>query len=107
MAVSVKNLGIPPDILLIDGIHRIACPLPQQTIVKGDSASISIAAASIIAKVIRDRLMEKYHQQYPVFAFDKHKGYPTKYHKEAIRTHGSCPIHRTTFRGVREYITAN
>lgn len=107
MAVSVKNLGIPPDILLIDGIHRIASPLPQQTIVKGDSASISIAAASIIAKVIRDRLMEKYHQQYPVFAFDKHKGYPTKYHKEAIRTHGSCPIHRTTFRGVREYITAN
>lgn len=107
MAVAVKNLSIAPDILLIDGNHRISYPLPQQTIVKGDSASISIASASIIAKVTRDRLMEKYHQQYPMFAFHKHKGYPTKLHKDAIRTHGSCPIHRTTFKGVREYITAN
>ena len=101
MAVAVKNLHLEPDFLLIDGIFEIASGLTQKTIKKGDSLSISIACASIVAKVTRDRLMEKYHEQYPVFAFHKHKGYPTKAHKEAIRIHGCCPIHRKTFKGVK------
>lgn len=104
MGVAVNNLHLSPDFLLIDGIFNIPSDIPQKTIKKGDSLSISIASASIIAKVTRDRLMEKYHQQYPLFAFNKHKGYPTKSHREAIRKHGNCPIHRKTFKGVREYL---
>jgi ribonuclease HII len=89
-----------PDFLLIDGKFTIEMDLPQQAIVKGDSLSISIAAASIIAKVTRDRLMAKLHQTYPQYNFIRHKGYPTKAHKEAIIKHGPCPIHRKTFNGV-------
>ncbi|RPJ81889.1 MAG: ribonuclease HII [Deltaproteobacteria bacterium] len=104
MGIAVNNLHPAPDFVLIDGIFHIPSDIPQKTIKKGDSLSISIASASIIAKVTRDRLMEKYHQQYPLFAFNKHKGYPTKSHREAIRKHGSCPIHRKSFKGVREYL---
>jgi len=104
MAMAVKNLDPRPDYLLIDGIFRISSDLPQQTIAKGDALSISIAAASIIAKVSRDRLMQKYHHYYPQFDFPKHKGYPTRAHKEAIRRFGYCPIHRRSFKGVKEYI---
>ncbi len=106
MAIAVKNLRPQPDYLLIDGKFRIPIDyLTQETVIRGDSLSISIAAASIIAKVTRDRLMERYHQDYPQFGFSRHKGYPTKAHKEAIRTFGCCPIHRRSFRGVKEYRT--
>ena len=105
MAISVKNLSPQPDYLLIDGKFQIASDLQQETIIRGDSLSISIAAASIIAKVTRDRLMERYDQDYPQFGFSRHKGYPTRAHKEAIRTFGCCPIHRRSFRGVKEYWT--
>jgi ribonuclease HII len=104
MAMAVKNLDPCPDFLLIDGIFSIASDLPQKPIPKGDSLSISIAAASIIAKVTRDRLMQKYHHYYPQFDFPRHKGYPTKAHKEAIRKFGYCPIHRKSFKGVKEYV---
>jgi len=104
MAISVKNLSPQPDYLLIDGKFRIPTDLPQEPIIRGDAQSISIAAASIVAKVSRDRLMERYGQDYPQFGFSRHKGYPTKAHKEAIRTFGCCPIHRRTFRGVKEYL---
>jgi ribonuclease HII len=104
MAISVKNLSPQPDYLLIDGKFRIPTDLPQEPIIRGDAQSISVAAASIIAKVSRDRLMERYDQDYPQFGFSRHKGYPTKAHKEAIRTFGCCPIHRRTFRGVKEYL---
>ena len=104
MAISVKNLSPQPDYLLIDGKFRIPTDLPQEPIIRGDALSISIAAASIVAKVSRDRLMERYDLDYPQFGFSKHKGYPTKAHKEAIRTFGCCPIHRRTFRGVKEYL---
>ncbi len=104
MAMAVDNLNPKPDCLLIDGTFSIPSKLPQKPIAKGDSLSISIAAASIIAKVTRDRLMESYHFYYPQFDFPKHKGYPTKAHKQAIRTFGSCPIHRQTFKGVKEYL---
>ena len=103
MAMAVKNLDPRPDYLLIDGIFPISTDLPQQPIAKGDALSISIAAASIIAKVTRDRLMQKYHHYYPQFDFPKHKGYPTAAHREAIRKFGCCPIHRKSFRGVKEY----
>lgn len=104
MAISVENLAPQPDCLLIDGTFPISSNLPQQPITKGDALSISIGAASIIAKVTRDRLMERYHQDYPQFGFIKHKGYPTKAHREAIRQFGCCPIHRRSFKGVKEYL---
>ena len=100
MAISVENLKPQPDYLLIDGKFRISSNLPQEPVIRGDSLSISIAAASIIAKVTRDRLMERYHIDYPEFGFARHKGYPTKAHKEAIREFGPCPIHRRSFKGV-------
>ncbi len=104
MAMAVENLVPQPDCLLIDGTFMISSALPQEPIPKGDDRSISIAAASIIAKVTRDRLMERYHQDYPQFGFFKHKGYPTKAHKEAIQKFGCCPIHRRSFKGVKEYL---
>jgi ribonuclease HII len=103
MAMSVKNLFPPSDCLLIDGPFTIPSDLPQEVIPKGDTLSISIAAASIVAKVSRDRLMERYHQEFPQFGFLKHKGYPTQSHKAAIRKFGCCPIHRRSFKGVKEY----
>ena len=106
MAIAVKNLDPQPDYLLIDGTFPISSNLPQQSIVKGDALSISIAAASIIAKVTRDRLMQKYHHYYPQFNFPQHKGYPTKAHKEAIQKFGCSPIHRKSFRGVKEFSNA-
>lgn len=85
--------------LMIDGNRfRNRTPYGYETIVKGDEKNLSIAAASIIAKVTRDRIMENYHQQYPQYNFRSHKGYPTKAHKDAIRKYGYCPIHRRTFR---------
>lgn len=102
MALAVADLEAEPDYLLIDGNHEISSALPQESIIKGDSRSCSIAAASIVAKVTRDRLMLKYHDVYPQFGFDTHKGYPTRAHLKALQEHGPCPIHRRSFRGVRE-----
>lgn len=104
MAMAVANLDPHPDHLLIDGIFTIASDLPQQAIKKGDSRSISIAAASIVAKVTRDRIMAQADLLFPEFGFSRHKGYPTQIHKEAIRKYGCSPIHRRTFKGVREYV---
>ena len=104
MKQAVEKLMMNPDILLIDGNQKIDSPIEQWTIVKGDAKSSSIAAASILAKVIRDRIMEEYHHQYPKYEFLKHKGYGTQRHRDLIARHGPCPIHRKTFRGVSEYI---
>ena len=104
MAMSAENLAPQPDYILIDGTFLIPSNLPQEPIPRGDTLSISIAAASIVAKVTRDRLMERYHLDYPQFGFSRHKGYPTKTHKEAIRKFGCCPIHRRSFKGVKEYL---
>ena len=103
MVIAVDRLQQTPDYLLIDGIFKIDSELPQEVIKKGDSLSISIAAASIIAKVTRDRIMLGYDEKYPQYGFAKHKGYPTKAHKEAIREYGVCPIHRKSFKGVKEF----
>jgi ribonuclease HII len=104
MSMAAQNLKPQPECLLIDGTFSISSHLPQKPIAKGDALSISIAAASIVAKVTRDRLMEEYHAYYPQFGFSRHKGYPTRAHKAAIRKYGYCPIHRRTFRGVKEYL---
>lgn len=105
MLTAVKGLNQTPGMLLIDGNRKIDWNGPQMTIVKGDAKSLSIAAASVIAKVTRDRIMEEHAKTYPQYGFDGHKGYGSKFHREAIKTHGACPIHRKTFRGVREYVT--
>ena len=107
MAMATNNLRPQPECLLIDGPFRIQSHLPQKPITKGDTLSVSIAAASIVAKVTRDRLMERYHEYYPQFDFSRHKGYPTRAHKEAIRKFGYCPIHRRTFKGVKEFVRIN
>jgi ribonuclease HII len=104
MSMATNNLRPQPECLLIDGPFRIPSHLPQRLIVRGDTLSISVAAASIVAKVTRDRLMERYHEYYPQFGFSRHKGYPTRAHREAIHRFGCCPIHRRTFRGVKEYL---
>jgi len=103
MSISVQNLHPVPDFLLIDGQFSISLDFPQKAIIKGDALSISIAAASIIAKVTRDRLMAEYAKEYPEFDFSQNKGYPTKAHKAAIRNFGYSPIHRLSFRGVKEF----
>ena len=105
MQEAVGKLSPPPDYLLIDGITTIASPFPQKTIIKGDSLSLSIAAASIIAKVSRDRLMRELDLQYPGYGFAGHKGYGSASHMEAIRRLGPSPVHRKTFGGVKEHLT--
>ncbi|MBP8980430.1 MAG: ribonuclease HII [Syntrophobacterales bacterium] len=97
MTEAIADLGILPDYLLVDGNRRVPVNIPQETIVKGDSRSISIAAASIVAKVSRDHIMEMYHRQFPYYNFLKNKGYGTEEHRQAIREHGLCKIHRRTF----------
>lgn len=104
MVLALSNLGPPPDYVLVDGNFRLDTDLPHQPVVKGDARSISIAAASIVAKVSRDRLMLRYHDDFPQYGFDRHKGYPTKAHKTAIAVHGPCRIHRRSFRGVLEHL---
>ncbi len=102
MTLAVENLNPSPDFLLVDGKFSIPSEIPQLPIIKGDALSISISAASIVAKVTRDRMMKRYHQDYPQFGFDRHKGYPTRAHRDAIMQFGPCPIHRQSFRGVGE-----
>ncbi len=97
MHAAVESLPVQPEFLLIDGNSFPATSCSCRTIVKGDARSISIGAASIVAKVTRDRLMREYHCIYPEYGFDRHKGYGTAAHLEALRIHGPCPIHRKTF----------
>jgi ribonuclease HII len=106
MKRAVENLSKPPeflhpDFLLIDGKFTIDMNIDQAALIKGDSRSISIAAASIIAKVTRDAMMKALHKIYPQYNFIQHKGYPTKAHKQAILKYGPCPVHRQTFKGVK------
>jgi ribonuclease HII len=98
MKLAVEALPVTPDFLLIDGSrHRIALPIKQLAIAGGDGKCASIAAASIIAKVTRDRLMIKYHAKYPDYGFDRHKGYGTRLHFQRLKYHGPCAIHRRSF----------
>lgn len=97
MERAIQGLSIPPDLALIDGNRSQGITAPNQTVVGGDGKSASIAAASILAKVCRDRHMVEMDRQYPQYGFAQHKGYPTKLHYERLRQYGPCPIHRKTF----------
>ena len=97
MKMAVEGLKIKPDVVLTDGNMVIDVAFPQQSIVKGDALSYSIGAASIVAKVHRDNMMDEYAKQYPAYAFDSNKGYGTAAHIQAIKEQGLCPIHRRTF----------
>lgn len=103
MVLAVQRLKIPADFLLVDGITPVPLAIPQQTLKKGDSRSCSIAAASIIAKVMRDRMMIGYEHHYPGYGFAGHKGYGSQLHQQAIARLGPCALHRRSFSGVREY----
>ena len=98
MKTAVLDLSPPPDYILIDGTNNIDIPIRQETIIRGDSLSVSVAAASIIAKVSRDQIMDRYHILYPQYNFLKNKGYGTKEHREAVKEYGQCKIHRKSFR---------
>ncbi len=104
MAMAIAGLPTTPDFVLVDGRLVPSITLPQLALVGGDRRCASIAAASVIAKVYRDRLMVEYHWQFPAYGFDRHKGYGTREHRAAIAVHGPSPLHRRTFRGVREHL---
>jgi ribonuclease HII len=100
MIAAIENLNPKADFLLIDALQLKDLKIPQKGIIKGDATSASIAAASIIAKTYRDNLMAEFDKLYPAYGFAQHAGYGTKAHFEALKTHGACPLHRKTFRGV-------
>ena len=100
MRLAIENLQPKADFLLIDAVQLKEITTPQKAIIKGDTISASIAAASIIAKTYRDNLMREFDKIYPEYGFVNHVGYGTKAHFEAIRQHGACPLHRKSFRGV-------
>ena len=104
MKKAVLAMPLQPDFLLVDGNQKIPTTIAQQTLVKGESKSASIAAASIVAKVVRDELMDRYHLHYPEYNFKRNRGYPTLEHRQAIKTHGPCAIHRRSFKCVKEFI---
>jgi ribonuclease HII len=101
MNQALDQLQPPPEHALVDGLRVASLRFPQTPLVEGDARSYSIAAASVVAKVTRDRLMLQYHEQYPVYGFAAHKGYGTPEHLAALAAHGPCPIHRRTFSPVR------
>lgn len=101
MRKAVLKLKVRPDLILVDGIHKIPLlDIPQKVIPKGDELCFAISAASIIAKVVRDRIMCAWDKVYPEYGFSKHKGYPTKEHRAALLRYGPSPIHRKSFKGV-------
>lgn len=103
MIEAVLALEYPVDYVLSDAMPLTGLKIPYEAIIKGDQKSVSIAAASILAKVERDRYMIEVGKKYPEYGFDKHKGYPTKKHLEALKTYGPCPIHRKSFNPVKAF----
>ena len=99
MKRALLTLEPAPEFVLVDGIQKVPINIPQRCIKKGDQLSKSISAASIVAKVYRDRIMCSYHDLFPEYGFNQNKGYGTKHHLMALRQHGPCPIHRITFKG--------
>jgi ribonuclease HII len=100
MQVAVENLSHRPDVLILDAVTVETLEMPQVPLIGGDRRSVSIAAASVVAKCYRDSLMESYHDVYPHYDFVNNRGYGTESHWEALRRHGPSPIHRTSFEGV-------
>ena len=104
MAQASSNLSIEPSFVIIDGMPIKDFPFNNESIIKGDSKSLSIAAASVIAKVERDRIMLNYSKEYPEYKFEKHKGYGTKLHLDALKKFGPCKIHRKSFAPVKKFL---
>jgi ribonuclease HII len=104
MRRAIHSLPLPPDFLLVDAVTLPAVPIHSRPIIKGDALSCSIAAASIVAKVTRDRIMTEYHRAYPRYNFESHKGYCTEEHLLRLAEHGPCAIHRRTFAPVRDAV---
>ena len=104
MEKATKSLKLKPDFLLVDGNMRLNIDSGKSYIIGGDSKSLSIAAASIVAKVTRDRILCEYHKIYPQYGFSRHKGYGTKEHIRCLTKHGPSPIHRVTFNPVKKLI---
>jgi ribonuclease HII len=102
MKTAVEDLTVTPNILLIDAVKLNGVDIEQKSMFKGESVSASIAAASIIAKVVRDDIMIDFHEKYPLYNFNCHKGYSTKAHMDLIDIHGPCPIHRVSFNKVKD-----
>ncbi len=105
MRECLVALAVKPDLVLVDGNQKPGSGFPERTIIKGDSLSAAIMAASILAKVTRDRIMVEAHEKFPMYGFNKHKGYACKTHIEALREHGPCPLHRLSFDPVRSWIS--
>jgi ribonuclease HII len=102
MLQAIDDLPVRPDVLLLDAVILETLEMPQIPLIKGDKRSVSIAAASVVAKVYRDLLMESYDAQYPVYGFKHHRGYATEEHQAALKIYGPSPIHRKSFEGVEE-----
>jgi len=100
MSRAIRVLDPRPEFLLVDGIHPVSLSIPQKCLKKGDQICRSISAASILAKVYRDRIMRAFHEMYPGYGFDRNMGYGTGRHLDALRAYGPCPIHRLTFKPV-------
>ncbi|MBD3247727.1 ribonuclease HII [Candidatus Falkowbacteria bacterium] len=104
MKKAISALREKPAFVMLDGKFQIPnSSLRQEAVVKGDNSVLSIAAASIVAKVARDRMMDEFHEKYPMYGFDKHRGYGTKIHMEAVAEHGPCPIHRKSFAPISKF----
>lgn len=102
MLRAIAALAVTPDVLLVDGLALPHSHIPVQKVIGGDGRSLSIAAASVIAKVTRDRLMLQLHESWPVYGFDSHKGYGTPQHLAALKTHGTSPVHRMSYAPCRK-----
>lgn len=100
MKLAIESLPVRPGYILVDGSHMVPVTIPQLVVPKGDNRSVSVAAASILAKVERDRFMGSMEKDYPGFSFSVHKGYGTAQHLSELKRHGATPIHRTSFKGV-------
>jgi ribonuclease HII len=100
MRRALQELGLEPELVLTDWVELRGLPYPQRNLVKGDQRSATVAAASIVAKVTRDRIMEEADREFPQYGFRRHKGYPTDEHRFTLAKHGPCPLHRRGFRGV-------
>lgn len=104
MRKAVRSLKVQPHLVLVDGNQKAGTGFPERAIIKGDALSAAIMAASIIAKVTRDRIMVEAHAKYPEYGFDQHKGYGAKVHMDALQKYGPCPIHRRSYAPVRALI---
>jgi ribonuclease HII len=104
LRLAIKSLDVRPDFVLTDGFPMPGVRLPHLSIKKGDAVTASVAAASVVAKVTRDRMMDRYHRRFPRYGFDHHRGYGTASHRAAIARYGPCPIHRMSFKGMSLYM---